>query len=564
MSTSATDSALIRLLTDFPFYSESVLKIKTKSEGVVPFKLNQPQRYLHDVAEAQKKSLGYVRILVLKGRQEGISTYIAGRYYWLVTKTKGKNALVIAHDSWTTELLFKMTGTFHDECPKEIKQTTKKASAKEFDFDDLNSNYFVQTAGSKQGGRGGTVQLLHGSEVAFWGDADEIFSGVMQSIPSGLDIDGSEVFLESTANGEQGRFYEMWNTAEEAIARGETPKYLPVFLPWFWMENYRVRLPESYLLTDEEKEYKKLYDLDDDQVLWRRDKKQTDFILDPSKFEQEYPATATEAFQTSLQGAFFNRQYVMNARDDKGIKTFVGARVGALDVGGESENSDRTAIGHGDDLCIDNIEYWEPADATVIADKAVEYIKKYDLQLLWIDAMGIGAGVVAIMKRKGYGRLVRPFISNAPSTESLTDPSTGKVSKLYENKRAEGHGKFRDWLGDGTLVQIPRDQNLYVDILKPREERHSKSNAILVESKRKMRERGVSSPDGLDVCIMMKCEEIPESLNLNQNSVVIDTMQNFDSLKEGLYTWLLDQMNLKKIRVTRMSGSELRMKNVSD
>ena len=530
------ESVLKKLLTNFPFYAEIVLKIKTKSQGVVPFKLNKAQLHLHNVVENQKKDFGYVRVLVLKGRQEGISTYIAGRLYWLVTKIKGINAKVVAHDGPTTDLLFKMTATFHDECPTEMKQSTKKASAKEFDFDKINSNYFVQTAGSKQGGRGGTNQLLHASEVAFWGDAQEIFAGLMQSIPSGLDMDGSEIFMESTANGEQGVFYEMWTAAEKDIAEGNTPKYIPVFLPWFWMDNYRIKLPLAYELTDEEKKYKLMYDLDDAQVLWRRDKKQTDFILDPTKFEQEYPATPQEAFETSLEGSFFNREYIMNAREDKGLNVFSGANVGALDVGGQNEGSDRTAIGHGDDLCIDNVEYWKPSEPHVIADKAIEYIIKHRLQLLWVDAMGIGAGVVSIIKIKGYGRFIRPFISNAPSTERFVDSATGKVSKLYENKRAEAHGNLRNWIGDGTMVQIPRDQDLYVDILKPKEERHSKSGAILVESKAKMRERGVSSPDGLDVCIMIKAEVIPENLNIHQHAASVDTMDNFDPLREGLYS----------------------------
>tara|TARA_R110000744_G_scaffold212696_3_gene331684 strand:+ start:1421 stop:2845 length:1425 start_codon:yes stop_codon:yes gene_type:complete len=473
--------------------------------------------------------------MALKGRQEGISTYSEGRFYWKVTKTSGKNALVVAHDSNTTELLFSMTQVYHDELPKEIRQPTRKASAKEFDFSDIKSNFRIQTAGSKQGGRGGTIQYLHCSEVAFWGDAEELFAGLMQSIPSGTDIDGSEIIMESTANGETGRFYEMWKSSEEIIRNGKTPMYLPIFIPWYWMDSYRLPAFEEYELSEEEKEYQRLYELDDAQMLWRRDKMETDFILKPEKFKQEYPATPQEAFESSQDDAFFSRDFVQRARYDKDFKVSSGARVGAVDPGGKGESSDSTAIGHGDNLAIDNLEYLERLDISQIAQKSIEYVNRWDLAVFWIDVIGIGAGVESIMRERGYGHIIRPFIGSASATESYTDPATGNVTMVYENKRAEAHGNLRKWLGTGETVQIPDDQRLYEDILKPREQRHPKKNTIVVESKPDMRKRGVKSPNGLDVLMMIKSEYVPERLNNRAKSGVIDLDENYDPLNHDLY-----------------------------
>lgn len=524
-----------KLITDFPFYTKNVLKIKTKSKGLIPMVLNNPQLILHEVAERQRKEFGYVRIIILKARQHGISTYIAARFYAETTRRKGINALVMAHDTYTTNLLFAMVQIFHDECPEEMKEPTNKESAKEFEFSNLKSNYRVATAGSATGGRGGTVQDFHGSEVAFWGDAEGLITGIMQSIPSGLDIEGSEVFLESTANGESGLFFELWQAAEKAIAKGEVPAYIPVFLPWWLMYSYRVVLPEKYELYEDEIEYRNTYGLDDAQMLWRRGKMQGEFITNPDKFKQEYPATAQEAFETSIPNTFFKRDFIQQARYEKKIMIKSGARVGACDPGGDGEYSDKTAIGHGDDLAIDNIEYHHRLDPSQIAELTIAYINKYDLAVMWIDVIGIGSGVYSICKEKGYLHIIRPFIASAGTTDVFTDPMTGKVTALYENKRAEAHGRLRKWIGTGEFIQIPENQQLYEDMLKPIEFRHPKKNTIMVESKLDMKKRKVKSPNGLDVLMMIKCEFVPERLNNRAKCGVIDLTENYDPLTYGLY-----------------------------
>jgi hypothetical protein len=49
--------------------------------------------------------------------------------------------------------------------------------------------------------------LLEGSEVAFWPNARDHFAGVVHTVP---DLSGTEIILESTANGVGGEFHERW------------------------------------------------------------------------------------------------------------------------------------------------------------------------------------------------------------------------------------------------------------------------------------------------------------------------------------------------------------------
>jgi len=65
-----------------------------------------------------------------------------------------------------------MAVRFHAHCPTEQKQSTGAANAKDLVFDELDSGYKVGTAGTKGVGCSATIQLLSGSEVAFWPHAE--------------------------------------------------------------------------------------------------------------------------------------------------------------------------------------------------------------------------------------------------------------------------------------------------------------------------------------------------------------------------------------------------------
>ncbi len=97
-----------RCLKDFPYYARKNLFIRPKEGGKVPLVLNQAQQYVHDSLEEQRKETGKVRAIILKGRQQGMSTYIEARFYWRCVHRKGASAFILAHESKSTDSLFKM------------------------------------------------------------------------------------------------------------------------------------------------------------------------------------------------------------------------------------------------------------------------------------------------------------------------------------------------------------------------------------------------------------------------------------------------------------------------
>lgn len=289
----------LRLRDDFRFFAPRALKIRTKRGKVEAFHPNWAQDRLIDAVEDQLKTSGMVRIIILKARQLGLSTAVGGRLYQKTSQNHAQKTLVMTHKADSTKALFDMTQRFHQHCPDAIKPSTKYSSKKELNFDLLDSQYMVATAGGDGVGRGETITLAHLSELAFWPEstARENFNGILQAIPS---EPGTEVYIESTANGVTGPFYETWNKA----VSGENG-YYPLFIPWFVDPSYRIQVDENFKRSPEEEEIAAQFGLDDNQLMFRRRK-----IAENGRemFMQEYPSTPDEAFISTGRPVFNTEQ----------------------------------------------------------------------------------------------------------------------------------------------------------------------------------------------------------------------------------------------------------------
>jgi hypothetical protein len=280
---------------NFEKFCEDNIQILTKdsSKGFVPFKFNEPQRIITEALNKQLEETGRVRAIILKARQQGISTYGAARVFWKTYFIPYSRSVVMAHDSATSDALFTMSRNIIDNMPTHMKPTLQKSNAKEILFEENKSGYRLYTAGSPEAGRGTTPTVAHLSEVGFWTHDEKILAGLFQGIS---EADGTEVILESTANGASGEFHRLFQGA----MNGEND-YVAIFIPWFVTEEYRRPAPEDFETTLEEDELIEKYDLDEDQLYWRRLKISEGGAR---KFQQEYPANAGEAFIVSGNTVF--------------------------------------------------------------------------------------------------------------------------------------------------------------------------------------------------------------------------------------------------------------------
>lgn len=261
----------------------SRLTIIAKDRGGVKFQANMAQRDAVEQIMALPKDR-QKRVLVLKARQLGFSTLIQGWAYALARYLEHARLVTISHETGATERLHSKNAVFLDTDPAQPPMKHNRTGA--IEFADTKSTHYIGTAGSRAFGRGDTLHFIHASEVAFWPDADNTMTGLMEA----LTKDGI-IFAESTPNGIGGYFYDLW---QNAPSNG----WLPLFYPWWWEPDYRLVVvdPDEVLPLHPEEEYLiQEHGLDLAQIQWRRDKMRT--LRD--KFKQEYPEDPISCFLAS-------------------------------------------------------------------------------------------------------------------------------------------------------------------------------------------------------------------------------------------------------------------------
>jgi len=278
------------------------LKIIDKFGNLVDLGPNIGQLMLAKAIMRQRMAGLPVRIVLLKPRQVGWSTWSEAEAFYFINKNPNRTALVVSADLDSTNLVFNMTKLYQDQMPEDIRLPTKASTRKEIVFAAPHrSKFLTQTAGKDVLGRGGTVHFFHASEVAFWPKAKQGMAAVLQMVPAKPD---TTVILESTANGVGGAFYDIFQQAVDRRRSSMSLEgYIPVFFPWYKFPEYQSGVPRGFHLEQDESELKNEFGLSNEQVFWRRLKVQ-ELGGDESLFRQEYPATHIEAFQTSGNPVF--------------------------------------------------------------------------------------------------------------------------------------------------------------------------------------------------------------------------------------------------------------------
>jgi hypothetical protein len=466
-------------LRQFDRFAPKFLVIRTKSGKPEPFAFNRAQRYLHDRLEAQRRETGKVRAVILKGRQQGCSTYIQARFFHQVISTRGKKAFILTHDKEATKNLFGMAQRFYDNLESGLIPKADTSNAKELYFREFDSGYAIGTAGNKSVGRSQTIQLFHGSEVAFWQFAEDHSKGILQAISAER---GTEIILESTANGIGNYYHSRW-----LQGMAEDSEYQAIFLPWYWQDEYRHQA-ENFHLSEEEHQLIEYYGkngLTNEHLSWRRIKIaefSKDYDTGREKFSTEYPFSATEAFKNPVANTFINSKYVDKARNndvDAHGPLIIGVDVAISD-------RDRTAIVRRRGRYVYPVERISNYNTMETVGRVKRIITEENPAKVFIDCIGVGAGVVDRLQEMGF-----------ECVEGVNVARSANDKEKFKNLRAELWSDMRDWLYGEMPVQLPDDDILHSELCCLGFKENS-SGQLQIESKDDLRARGLPSPDGAD------------------------------------------------------------------
>ncbi len=284
--------------------------IKDKFGQKILFKPNAAQEKLYN-------NLHFLN-LILKARQLGFTTLIQILMIDVAIFNSNIRCGVIAQTREDASDFFREKIKFaYDNLPDSIK-------AKVYPTTDSTTDLALSNGSSIKVGtslRSGTFQWLHISEFGkicakFPEKAREIITGALNTIEA-----GQVVFIESTAEGQEGKFYEMCEIAQAKLkSKAElTPlDFKFFFYPWYDEVKYRLD-PKSVVITKEMQGYfGKLKDkygieLDNWQIAWYVKKEE----LQGDDMKREFPSTPEEAFEQSVEGAIFPRQFVFLDENQK-------------------------------------------------------------------------------------------------------------------------------------------------------------------------------------------------------------------------------------------------------
>jgi hypothetical protein len=254
------------------FIEENFAILDKESQRPVPFVLNPIQRKYAEMLSEEYPDLEGIREIVLKARQEGMSSFILALFTVDFICIPHSISICISHRKDATELLFKKVKFYIESyCNKngfDVKQYLGTETKGLITSQVKNSMFYIGTAGAKVGGRGGSARNILFSECAFYQDTElitarEIVVGTAQQVPQGRGM----IFIESTANGMDNYYQQEWERANLPPDKDGRPAsiYRPRFFAakGFYSEEW---LAEKASEFPTERLYKQEYPDDPDEA----------------------------------------------------------------------------------------------------------------------------------------------------------------------------------------------------------------------------------------------------------------------------------------------------------
>ncbi len=452
------------------FYLKSkrlkIYKIVWKDEQTRGFQRNAAQQILEAKKKELKEKFGRIRMIVLKGRQMGITTNEVINGLDTAIMRSNQNIGVLAHDDNTRTEIFDKVKFAFENYPTAIQLKDGKIFTKP--TSKYDTKYLLSFANNHskiavvRNSRGGTRTKLHISEFAFIKDANSLLAGTLPSVPK-----NGEIIIESTANWFGNEFEKMRNKFSK---KGDNPEWTCIFLWWWLMPEYAIPLEqgEKVMLP---KDLEHLNEpMIDGTILTEEQKKRYLNVYEsntnPLLTFQEYPSTPEEAFLHTGKPVFPSRLLKLLKTPDytedeviPGLYIYAPARVGQCVYGGDTaagvEGGDNCCIVVRDRETMDLLAcYYGICDPTYLCEVIQRLIELGYWGRIGVEKNNTWYAFYA--KAKEYERY--DMLYTTTTVDNKTDYETQKVGR-------ETNGKTRPILMSGIKEAI---KNQYITQMDPR------------------------------------------------------------------------------------------------
>jgi hypothetical protein len=404
--------------------------------------------------------------IVLKARQMGLTTWVAGRFFLRTILYPGTLTVQVAHTQAAVEAIFRMVQRMWEHLPEPWRKgdlRRSRANVGQMVFPEIDSEFRVWSAADINAGRGLSMQNLHCSEVSRWpGDSAATLAGLRAALaPQG------ELVLESTPNGAYGAFYNEWRAAIDPtpfaaeIGQGFSPDItgsennralapdsnndpatqaalIRHFLPW-WLEPAYVGGPIAEdRMTEAERALVEKHGLSKQQIGFRRGLERQYGKLR----SQEFAEDAETCFRAT--GDCFFETEVIEQRMADAPEPYKRSRNGALlrwslaqpgrnylvaaDPAGGGADGDFAAVQVIDMQTGRQVaelqQHLHPRDLT---DVIVELAHEFNDALIAVERNNHGGTVVAFLEDRGLRKQMYPrkgeagWVTDADSREKMLD-----------------------------------------------------------------------------------------------------------------------------------------------
>jgi hypothetical protein len=321
------DRLVDRLLSNYPEFFANVLFIVPKGRSRSPFSLNRAQLLTLEVVLYCLENDLPIRIVILKARQKGLSTFIAGLIYAWCAVYSYSNAAVMAQGKGPAGTIFRMYERFHRFSTEETRPSRIAGSAQRSMEFENESRIGIQVANENKGdergeaGRGETYHYVHATELPDWNNAQATASSLTGGVPREA---GTAVFYESTAGPRGDYLHGLWEDSWKWALRDEWMdqgigwcENIGIFIPWHIDDEYTLpfkseKLREDFLNdmgTSEDARFgneramledyphaEVPYDMTVEHLHWRQQYIKTDLRGNLLQWAQEFPSNPDEAF----------------------------------------------------------------------------------------------------------------------------------------------------------------------------------------------------------------------------------------------------------------------------
>lgn len=190
-----------KCIADCSYFMRDYCKIQHPTRGKIDFKLWDFQKDVLD--QLQTNDLN----IILKARQLGLSTLVAGYCLWLLLFHDDKTALIIAINQEVSKNLVSKIRYMHSNLPSWLRGNCVEDNKLSLHF--ANGSSVKAATSTENAGRSEALSMLIIDEAAFIDSAEEIWTSAFSTLSTG----GKGIML-STPNGVGNFFHKKWVEAE--------------------------------------------------------------------------------------------------------------------------------------------------------------------------------------------------------------------------------------------------------------------------------------------------------------------------------------------------------------